>query len=103
MDHLDDAQEELDAIRLGSAEIKKYVVAYRSHMLKIEETASRAEVDILLLLLLLLLLLYWKISGCGNDPKEPKDPSVQCRQTQESFLNTGIKTKLPHSGETRLT
>ena len=54
------------------------------------------------ILLLLLLLLYWKITGCGNDPKEPKDPSFQCRQTQERFLNTGIKTKLRYRGETRL-
>ena len=46
LDHLDDAQEELDAIRLGSTEIKEYVDTYRTHMLKIEETASRAEVDI---------------------------------------------------------
>ena len=46
LDHLDDAQEELDAIRLGSVEIKEYVDTYRTHMLKIEETASRAEVHI---------------------------------------------------------
>ena len=46
MNHLDYAQEELDAIRLGSAEIKEYVDTYRSHILKIEETASGAEVDI---------------------------------------------------------
>ena len=45
LDHLDDAQEELDAIRLGFTEIKEYVDAYRTHMLKIEETASRAEVS----------------------------------------------------------
>ena len=46
LDHLDDAQEELDAIRLGCAEIKEYVDTYGSHMLKIEETDYKPGDDV---------------------------------------------------------
>ena len=47
LDHLDDTQEELDTVRLGSPEIEEYVEVYRTHMLNIVDTSKRAEIDIL--------------------------------------------------------
>ena len=40
-DHLDDAQEELVAIRLGSVEIEEYVHTYRIHTLRLRRLRTQ--------------------------------------------------------------
>lgn len=46
LNHLNDPQEELDAIRLGSAQIEEFVDVFRTHNSKIKHAANTTGVDI---------------------------------------------------------